>query len=196
MGIATEMHGAAKPQAAPSAAEHAEPGGESLLEMAQPQWIDQPSRIEHIESEDEDEKKNRYQRQSWITLRFGSPLDWPFAPPIRFFLGMIILAGFALWWQQSKGDAAYVLQLPSLPPVIGKMLSGWNASVAGVILLLSSFARGKLLGLSIYLAAAIALVGHWYPLPNIGQITPRISAIAAGVVAFLGLFFFRVPDGI
>lgn len=83
------------------------------------------------------------------------------------------------------------LQLPFVPPLVAIALSSWNAAVAGGLLLLSIFCTGRLMAFTVLLAAAVALVGHWFNLPNFGYPAAWMSASAAGIIGMIGLFFFR-----
>ncbi len=83
------------------------------------------------------------------------------------------------------------LNIPHMPEVVNLALSGWNAALAGVILLVSAACRGKLMSFTVLLATLVALFGHWFVLPGIGSPQPWMSAAAAGIIAFLGIFFLR-----
>ena len=86
------------------------------------------------------------------------------------------------------------LDMPMLPFMVRRALSGWNAAIAGIILLISIFCTGRLMAITVILAAAIALVGHWYPIPGYGSLQPWMTAAAASILGFVGLLFFRTQE--
>lgn len=94
------------------------------------------------------------------------------------------------------GAGKRLVELPYIPQPVRRALSGWNAGLAGLLLLLSVFCEGRLMSLTVLLAAAVALVGHWTALPGVGLPLPWMSAAAAGFLGLVALFFFRVPEGI
>jgi hypothetical protein len=49
-----------------------------------------------------------------------------------------------------------------IPHDVERALGSWNAAVAGAILLFSSLFRSRRMGLLMYPAAAMAMVGHWF----------------------------------
>src|SRR3954451_11466913 len=70
---------------------------------------------------------------------------------------------------------------------------GWNAGLAGLLLLLSAFFMGRLMSLIVILSAAVAMVGHHvnFELPALGTIAPWMSAAAATLLWIFGVMFFR-----
>jgi hypothetical protein len=90
-----------------------------------------------------------------------------------------------------RGTGSKALDLPFVSPLVCKALSGWNAAIAGIILLLSVFCTGRLMAITVLLAAAVALVGHWFNIPGYGFPAAWITAVAAGIMGFVALIFFR-----
>jgi hypothetical protein len=90
-----------------------------------------------------------------------------------------------------RGTGARALDLPFVSPMVCKALSGWNAAIAGIILLLSVFCSGRLMAVTVLLAAAVALVGHWFNIPGYGFPAAWTTAAAAAIMGFIALFFFR-----
>ncbi|CAN5567173.1 hypothetical protein BH09PLA1_BH09PLA1_04410 [soil metagenome] len=74
---------------------------------------------------------------------------------------------------------------------------GWNAGLAGLLLLLSAFFMGRVMALIVVLAAAVAMIGHrlGVELPWIGTIAPWMSAAAATLLWIFGVMFFRDREG-
>jgi eukaryotic-like serine/threonine-protein kinase len=54
----------------------------------------------------EDEGLEGHKHEGYLKRRFGGPLDIVFGKMPRFIAAAIILAGFAMWWNQNYGDAA------------------------------------------------------------------------------------------
>lgn len=90
-----------------------------------------------------------------------------------------------------RNSGAVPLKIPHVPDMVTLALSGWNAALAGLILLVSAACRGKLMAITVYLAAAIALVGHWFEIPQVGTPLPWMSAAAAAILGFIGIMFLR-----
>jgi hypothetical protein len=44
-----------------------------------------------------------HKRQSAFRRRYGTPVDWVFGQKTRFVLAVLVLAGFAMWWNQNGG---------------------------------------------------------------------------------------------
>jgi hypothetical protein len=195
--------------------------------------------LESDDTEDEEPGKPR-KKLSWFQRRFGTPLDLLIGRQVRFVLAVIILAGFGLWWRQSKvapaleaaanvagtqrevvvgedlneitrstvevvirsaenamtRSGARELEIPHVPRTVRIALSGWNAGLAGLILLISVTCYGRLMSLTVLLAAAIALVGHWFEIPNLGTPEPWMSAAVAAGLAFVAMVFLRRPEGL
>jgi hypothetical protein len=86
---------------------------------------------------------------------------------------------------------AVPLKIPHVPDIITLALSGWNAALAGFILLVSAACRGKLMSITVYLAAAIALVGHWFEIPQLGTPKPWMAAATGAGLAFISVMFLR-----
>ncbi len=50
-----------------------------------------------------DEKHPPHKRESYLKRRFGGPLDFVFGKQVRFIATVLILAGFAMWWNKNGG---------------------------------------------------------------------------------------------
>ncbi len=73
---------------------------------------------------------------------------------------------------------------------------GWNAGLAGLLLLISIFFHGRLLALTVVTATVVILYGHYVDLPVIGYRPLQwMSAAAGGLLWLFGVFFFRVREG-
>lgn len=86
------------------------------------------------------------------------------------------------------------LQIPYVNRTVRIALSSWNAGLAGLILLISVAAYGRLMSFTVILAAAVALVGHWFEIPQVGVPLPWMTAAAAAGLAFIALMFLRKPE--
>lgn len=157
-------------------------------------------------------------RSSKLTSTALSPLAFLFGGKVRFILGTCLLLGFALWAQQNglfsnveqiasdianktpadvKASLQNGMQIPDtssttpLPiPLIGPMVSSYNAAVAGLLLMVLGMFGGWRMSLFAIPAAAVMLVGALY-LPDLGLPGgPATLALAIGVpIAVLGFFF-------
>jgi hypothetical protein len=129
----------------------------------------------------------------------------------RFLLGCLLLAGFALWLKHnqivgadtlSQLKPADVEQAKAIAAGVGqKLLSGgesvfmgWVNGIAtlsaALILLLSSMAGGMRMSFFAYPAAAVAMWGTTFGLPQIGPLGGETLAAVAGAIAFIpGVFF-------
>ncbi len=140
--------------------------------------------------------------------RFAEPVA---GSAVRFFAGVLLLAGFALWlrqngmWSQEaggweawakiwSGDPAFrPLYLPMVPQAITALASGLGAGVAGMVLLMSSFSPGVKVSLFAIPAALVSLFGASLGVPGLGRLaSPEAvsSALAAGLAA-LGFVYVR-----
>jgi serine/threonine protein kinase len=201
--------------------------------------IAQESQVDGKKSQQDEEDDFEREHLSWFQRRFGSPVDFVLGQQMRFILAVIILAAFALWWQQNKGREALeetaaivqnhreidiasakkgqiseqvsdagkdlirgaehavestsgkTLEVPLVPLAIRQRLSGWNAGLAGAILLISIFFMGRLLSIAMLFAAGIALFGTALTLPAIGQPPIWMVALAAAMAALFALVFLR-----
>ncbi|MBC8105970.1 MAG: hypothetical protein H7Z14_05225, partial [Anaerolineae bacterium] len=74
---------------------------------------------------------------------------------------------------------------------------GWNAGLAGLLLLLSAFFIGRLMSLIVILSAAVAMIAHHLnvELPLLGTIAPWMSAAAGTLLWIFGVMFFRDREG-
>lgn len=206
--------------------------GKVEIKIVQPGWVED----EHAEVEsDEEFDRRRRRKQGYIGRRYGGPLDILFGQGTRLLLAIILLAGFAKWWNQNGGqrmvkEASDILATSTDPTEIAKRqniesvkeatkdfnkqvaasniplrvkavpdwlcdaVGSWKGGLAGALLLLSVFFAGKLVGLSVMLAAAIALLGDHSSVPVLGTRT-LIAAVVAVIVWLLGIMFFRETEG-
>jgi hypothetical protein len=74
---------------------------------------------------------------------------------------------------------------------------GWNAGLAGLLLLLSAFFNGRMMSLIVILSAAIAMVGHHltWQISMVGSIEPWMSATAGVLLWVFAVMFFRDREG-
>ena len=73
---------------------------------------------------------------------------------------------------------------------------GWNAGLAGMLLLLSVFFVGKIMGLLVMISALIAMWGYRFDLPVIGyHPAPWMAATAAILLWVFAVIFFRKREG-
>lgn len=90
-----------------------------------------------------------------------------------------------------NGPGHIPLRVEHVPDWLADPVGSWNGGLAGGLLLLSLFFSGRALGLSMFVAAALALVGHRLPIPILdGHAT--LSASAAVITWVLGIVFFRL----
>jgi hypothetical protein len=232
--------------AAPSAAPPTKAG--MTIQVVQPDWVQDSGKIaaaDEVEKKHHEEEEAEREHLSWFQRRFGTPLDFALGQQVRFILAMFVLAGFALWWQQNKGQEALqqgaqiigskrevidvtakdfsknvtsvvkdtakdvaqglqkasdtttqkTLELPLVPLRVREALTGWNAALAGLILLVSVFCHGRLMSVTILLAAAVAMIGHRVNLPVVAVPAAWVSALAASIIALFALVFLRKPEG-
>jgi hypothetical protein len=83
------------------------------------------------------------------------------------------------------------LTVPFLPERWSRPLGTYNAGLAGALLLLGYFFRGRVFGLAILISAAIVLVGHDWPLPFIAG-KPWLAAAVGGGLGLVAMVF--LPD--
>jgi serine/threonine protein kinase len=139
---------------------------------------------------------------------------------VRFVLGAALLAVCLVWidqnelihWDKLKAVAQEAIrkrdigrlgqaEVPTDKPSAGlklPMLSepitfdGFNAAVAGLILLVSGFFRGWRMSLLVLPGAALAFVGHHCGVPDAGPVAAMYVSMAGGLVlALLGFIFLR-----
>jgi hypothetical protein len=66
------------------------------IKVGQPNWM-----FDGDDSEVEEAEGRK--REGYLKRRFGGPLDVILGKPARLALALILLAGFATWWQQNQG---------------------------------------------------------------------------------------------
>jgi hypothetical protein len=94
--------------------------------------------------------------------------------------------------EQRMAGLTKPLELPLVPAPVAEVLSGLNAGVAGLLLLLSAFFRGWKVSLLVLPGAAVALLGHRFGVPGFGPLGPSLVSMAAGMgLAVLGFIFLR-----
>lgn len=103
-------------------------------------------------------------------------------------------AGALLEAASQANLGARPLQVSFLPPIITNLFDSFNPIVAGVILIMSTFAGNGMAILIMTLGALIALTGHKLslPIPTINPLTPGHLTMAVGMgVAVVTLIVFR-----
>lgn len=184
--------------------------------------------VQSIISDDEGKGDVRVKREheSYVTRRYGGPLDILLDSTVRFVLAAVILCGFLLWRYQNRDWERVVaeldvraqrvdpvdlatsgagraiqtvrefdwntlgskrLWLPATPDFVLDLLSSWSAGVAGLILALSVFFRGRLFALTVLIAAAIALLGPQLGVTDVPIDQSRMSAEARQAVEALNI---------
>lgn len=98
--------------------------------------------------------------------------------------------GFTAERQTTPTDTK-TLTLPFVPQTLNEALSGWNAAVAGAILLLSCLATGRLMAGAVIVSAIVALIGHWIALPAVGYPAWWMAAAVGAVLGAFAMIFFR-----
>jgi hypothetical protein len=81
----------------PTKAARAAALAESVV-VVEPNWINDDV------PEGDDAGTNR-RHTSAFARRYGSPIDWILGQKVRFILAVVVLAGFAMWWNQNGGQA-------------------------------------------------------------------------------------------
>lgn len=103
-------------------------------------------------------------------------------------------AGALLEAASQANLGARLLQVSFLPPAITNLFDSFNSIVAGVILILSTFASNGTAILIMTLGALIVLTGHklGVPIPAVNPLTPGHLTMAVGMgVAVVTLVVFR-----
>jgi hypothetical protein len=156
-----------------------------------------------------------------------SPLTYAFSGKVRFLLGCLLLIGCGMWLRQNdllsrdsveqvgsafsagvqQGDAASlaaeaesvaVKPMKSLSlPLIGSLLSSYNAGMAGLVLIALGLFRGWKMSLFALPAAAIMVLGASFGIPAFSSWeSVHVGSLAAGLlVAAVGLVLGRTRDG-
>ena len=82
------------------------------------------------------------------------------------------------------------LKVALLPQIVTDAVGSWNGGLAGVLLILSAFCVGKMLGFTVLIGAATALFGEKMHLPILNG-NAWVTAAAACVLWGIGMMFFR-----
>jgi len=82
------------------------------------------------------------------------------------------------------------LRISQLPDRLCDAMGCWNGGIAGMLLLLSVFFGGRLLGMTAILASATALFGRWAPVSAIAEYQWLVPATATAIWLF-GVLFLR-----
>jgi hypothetical protein len=165
----------------------------------------------------DDEGLEGYEHQSWFQRRFGGWAGFFLGPPVRFVLGAILIAGCMTWVKhndllptervtdtvnqalntaagqsqaQKTASAARIaepLALDYLPAWLTRWFGGWQAGIAGALLIISTFVTAPKLGLFVVPAALVTVFGAAIA-PNVGPIQDwMISSLAGIVLTFMGI---------
>lgn len=196
------------------------------LKIVQPDWLHEDAH--------EDEHGETRRHESYLRRRYGTPIDVVFGRGVRIIAALLLLAGFAFWWNANSGEEArkqasdlmgtreevtitasqkqltqavkaykdfdvqvkgrQPLHVKYVPDWIAEAVGTWNGGLAGVLLLIGVFFAGRLLGLTMLLAAALALFGERLHVPILAG-HAWAAAIAGIVIWFLGITFFRRTAG-
>ena len=167
--------------------------------------------------------------ESYLSRRYGSPLDLLLGRGVRLVVGLLLLLGFAHWWNQNGGVQAlrqvaqlaatredagataskrisrsievihYMdsgmqdrqpLRIAHVPQWLCEGMGSWRRRLAGVCLILSSLGAGRLLGLTVLVAAAVIMFAKQLNLPLTEQY-PLASAITGLAMSATALVFLR-----
>ena len=175
-----------------------------------------------------DARRGAYQPKKNRMLGLAaSPLTFALGGKMRFLLGCLLIAAFAMWVKYNpqafkldqmkdaatkmaesvktgdvkaatdavKGSVADSSQgtagAQPLPiPVIGPILSGWPAGIAGIVLVVLGLFRGWKMSIFAMPAAALLLLGSALGIPGGAYVAVPIGLAVAGV----GFFFGRTAD--
>jgi serine/threonine protein kinase len=158
-----------------------------------------------------DEGLEGFEHLSYFQRRYGGWAGFFLAPPVRFVLGVILMAGCLTWARQndlmptdmdlggarsgSDAPASVVnarppvepLKIGAAPRFLTRWFGGWQAGAAGLLLALSMILNHPRAGLYMIPAALVIIIGAAIA-PNIGFIHDWMIATAAGAgIAFIGV---------
>jgi hypothetical protein len=158
-----------------------------------------------------DEGLEGYEHQSYFQRRYGGWSGFFLAPPVRFVLGVILMAGCLTWARQndlmptdvniagasSKSEAPAVeakplppaepLKIGSVPRMLTRWFGGWQAGAAGLLLAVSMLLNHPRIGLYMIPAALVIIIGALIA-PTISFVQGwMISAMAGLLIAFVGV---------
>jgi hypothetical protein len=86
------------------------------------------------------------------------------------------------------------LRLRLVPDKLCDLVGSWNGGLAGVLLVVSLFLGGKLLGLTVIIGVLTALAAHKFNVPVVHDQAWLTALIGSGIVVF-GMLFFRERKG-
>jgi serine/threonine protein kinase len=86
------------------------------------------------------------------------------------------------------------LRIKGIPDKLCDVAGSWNAGIAGALLLLSIFFRGKVLSIGVLLSAAVMLMAHRLEIPLI-QDKPWFAVGAGAVLYVLSVVLLREQEG-
>ncbi len=66
--------------------------------VVKPGWMDDDGT-----GDESDDGNGQRKHNSAFARRYGLPIDWIFGQKLRFLLGVLVLAGFAMWWNMNGG---------------------------------------------------------------------------------------------
>jgi len=90
-------------------------------------------------------------------------------------------------WQFLKHPTA-PLRLEGVPIILTSWINGWNLGVAAILLLVSLFYRGHVMGLLVLLGAGITVCGAHYGIRAAEPFRPEHTALILGTtLTLLGL---------
>jgi serine/threonine protein kinase len=158
-----------------------------------------------------DEGLEGFEHLSYFQRRYGGWAGFFLAPPVRFVLGVILMAGCLTWARQndlmptdmdlggarsgSDAPASVVnarppvepLKIGAAPRFLTRWFGGWQAGTAGLLLALSMILNHPRAGLYMIPAALVIIIGAAIA-PNIGFIHNWMIATAAGAgIALMGV---------
>jgi hypothetical protein len=151
----------------------------------------------------------RKRRNRALHRALDNAFDLVLGPKVRFLLGALLLAGCIGWMyqngrmpgqeagrpggetvQQDNADGSadeidqesqtQPLSLPRVPAALTDWFDGYNAGVAGFILIASVVFPGWRMAVFAWPAAAVAFVGHRFVIPDLGPLSAETLGMIAG----------------
>jgi serine/threonine protein kinase len=136
------------------------------------------------EAAENPERILRSLEKSLLARRSEESLGALLGPRTRFLAGLVLALGFVLWAAQNggrpEGEPTAPLRMPLIPSLVTGVFRDWNAGIAGLILMASALYRGWRIGLLVFPAAAIALIGSTLGLPSWLGLLAAIALSALG----------------